>query len=119
MIRFKGMQLSGALAAGLPEVFKSKQRRLDEAVIRTMAPYVPVAEEKYRNHGRMSRSHVIERPGVIINTEPRARREYYTNAGHGNGGLHAVRGTVGVRGRLWFERMKADHKRELREVAEK
>ncbi|MBR7039824.1 MAG: hypothetical protein IKI21_11355 [Oscillospiraceae bacterium] len=45
MIRFKGMQLSGALAAGLPEVFKTKQRRLDEAVIRTMAPYVPVAED--------------------------------------------------------------------------
>ena len=44
MIRFKGMQLSGALAAGLPDVFKSKQRRLDEAVIRTMVPYVPVAQ---------------------------------------------------------------------------
>lgn len=114
MMRFKGLTLSGDLAAGLPGIFRRTQRELDEEVIRQMQPYVPVADSKYRNFGKMSRSHRIASPGVIINTEPKARREYYTNAGHGALGVNAVRGSIGLRGKYWFERMKADHKAEIR-----
>lgn len=114
MIRFKGLTLSDDLSAGLPELFKSTQRRLDEEVVRQLAPYTPVADKKYRNAGKMSRSHQIESPGVIVNTEPKARREYYTNMGHGEQGVNSVTGHFGQRGKYWLERMKADHKTEIR-----
>ena len=42
---------------------------------------------------------------------PYARQIYYTNAGRGQEGTQ----NGGLRGKYWFERMKADHKDEIRE----
>ena len=39
--------------------------------------------------------------GLIINTEPKAREQYYTNK------------QSGIRGKYWLERMKADHKDDI------
>ena len=72
-----------------------------------MEDYTPVAMDKYRNHGKMSRSHRQERPGVIINPEPKARREYYTNKGFSGG----------KRGKFWLERMKLDRRGEILNAA--
>lgn len=68
-----------------------------------MEEYVPIAMRRFENRGKMSKSHTIEKPGIIINTEPKARREYYINKGFSGG----------KRGKLWFERMKADHLEEI------
>lgn len=103
MILFKGIKMDPGFASGAENFFTRAQNNLDERCIGLMEDYTPVAMERFANRGRMSRSHRQESPGVIINTEPAARREYYTNKGFSGG----------LRGRLWFERMKADHRDEI------
>lgn len=105
MIRFVGMVFNRMRA---DKGLRRAQDRIDSACIEQMKPYTPVARPIYRNAGKMRDSHKTERPGVIINTEPRARREYYINKG----------GSGGLRGKLWFERMKADHKRDILKAAQ-
>ena len=105
MISFLGKTFNRARAdRGL----RRAQDKIDSACIEQMKPYVPVAKPIYRNAGKMRDSHKAEKPGEIINTEPKARREYYINKG----------GSGGLRGKLWFERMKADHKREILKAAQ-
>lgn len=103
MIRFRGVELSPDFRIRSEREMKAAQDHIDKECIRLMEDYTPVAMPKYRNHGKMSRSHRQESPGVIVNTEPKARREYYTNKGFSGG----------KRGKLWLERMKADHKAEI------
>ncbi len=45
------------------------------------------------------------------------RKQYYENAGIGKEGLNKPGGEL--RGKEWFERMKADHKEEILEGAKK
>ena len=105
MIRFIGMTINRMRA---DKGLRLAQDRIDSACIEQMKPYVPVAKSIYRNAGKMRDSHKTERPGVIINTEPKARREYYINKG----------GSGGLRGKFWFERMKVDHKRDILKAAQ-
>ncbi len=109
MIRFKGIEFPADFEGNVEKAFATRQNALDAKVIGLMEDYVPVAQKRFKNRGKMSRSHRQERPGVIINTEPRARREYYTNKG----------GSGGKRGRRWLDRAKADHKEELLQTAKK
>lgn len=99
MINFKGIQFAPDFTSKSKKTFQNAQNYVDSECIRLMEDYVPVAMEKFPNRGKMSRAHKVESPGVIINTEPRARREYYTNKGRSGG----------KRGKRWLERMKADH----------
>lgn len=100
MINFQGMSFSGIRAQ---KSLQRAQDKIDSACIEQMKPYTPVAKPIYRNAGKMRDSHKAEEPGLIVNTEPKARNEYYTNKG----------GSGGLRGKYWFERMKADHKDEI------
>lgn len=109
MISFKGISFPPDFAGNVEKAFATRQNALDAKAIALMEDYVPIAQPRFRNRGKMSKSHRQQRPGVIINTEPRARREYYTNSGHSGG----------LRGKLWLERMKADHKAELLQTAKK
>lgn len=109
MINFKGIEFPPDFEGNVKQAFADRQNALDAKVISLMEDYVPIARPKYKNRGKMSKSHKQERPGVIINTEPRARREYYINKGHSGG----------MRGKLWLDRMKADHMDELLETAKK
>lgn len=108
MITFTGLKVSASLMGNAQKRLQGAQEALDAKCIEVMEPYVPVANKKYKNHGKMSRSHKAEKPGVIINTEPRARREYYTNKGFS--GLN--------RGKYWFERAKLDHRGDILKAAE-
>lgn len=103
MIQFIGISFPPDFNGDVQIAFATRQNRLDAKVIQLMEEYVPIAQPRFRNRGKMSKSHKQERPGVIINTEPKARLEYYTNKGHSGG----------KRGRYWLDRMKADHKAEL------
>ena len=109
MISFKGIEFPPDFEDNVRKAFATKQNALDAKVIGLMEDYVPIAMPRFRNRGKMSKSHKQYRPGCIINTEPRARREYYNNKGRSGG----------LRGKLWLERMKADHMRELKETAQK
>ena len=107
MIEFKGIEFPPDFAGNVEKAFATRQNVLDAKVIQLMEDYVPIAQKRFKNRGKMSKAHKQERPGVIINTEPRARREYYINKGHSGG----------LRGKRWLDRMKADHKDELLKTA--
>lgn len=107
MIEFKGIEFPPDFAGNVEKAFATRQNALDAKVITLLEDYVPIAQPRFRNRGKMSKSHKQERPGVIINTESRARREYYINKGHSGG----------LRGKRWLDRMKADHLEELMKTA--
>lgn len=103
MIRFTGLIFGPNFKKRSDSNFSKAQSYVDKKCIDLMEEYVPIAMPRFKNHGKMSKSHKIKKPGVIINTEPKARREYYTNKGFSGG----------KRGKLWLERMKADHGSEI------
>lgn len=117
MMTFQGMTFSAIRAQGL---LKKSQDALDKKCVSLMENYTPISRKfgftkasphkmvYFKNRGKMSKSHKQEKPGVIINTEPKARREYYINKG----------GSGGLRGKYWFERMKSDHMQELLKAAQ-
>lgn len=70
------------------------QKYLDQEVIRTCAPYVPLDTGTLERSGKMSSD--IGSGTVTWNT-PYAKKQYY----EGN--------SKGLRGALWFDRAKADH----------
>ena len=82
------------------------QRYIDSTVLRLSDPYVPFLSGQLKTSG--IRGTVIGTGLVVYNT-PYARRQYYTNSGNGKQGT--ARG--GLRGRYWFERMKADRGQEI------
>ena len=103
MIDFKGISFAPDFTVKSEKKLRQAQDFIDSEVVKRLEEYTPVAKPIYANHGKMSRSHKIERPGVVINTEPTARKEYYTNKGS-SGGKH---------GKRWLDRMKADHKDDI------
>lgn len=119
MLTFRGLTLSPQFAGKTKRALRGAQDALDEKCITLMEDYTPVSRQggytkasphkwvRFENRGKMSKSHRQEKPGVIINTEPKARREYYTNKG----------GSGGKRGKYWFDRMVADHGSELERAA--
>ena len=107
MISFAGLTLAPDLIVKSDKKFGKAQNAIDQKCIGIMEDYTPVARDKYKNHGKMSRSHRQEKPGILINTEPKARREYYTNKG----------GSGGKRGKYWFERMKLDRRGDILQAA--
>lgn len=107
MMKFAGFSLAPDFKTKSDKMFNKAQNAIDKKCIEVLEDYTPVAMDKYRNHGKMSRSHRQERPGVIINPEPKARREYYTNKGFSGG----------KRGKFWLERMKLDRRGEILNAA--
>lgn len=82
------------------------QRFIDSEVLRYSDPYIPFASGNLKSSG--IRSTVIGSGRVRYDT-PYAKHVYYANRGTG------TQGTAygGKRGRLWFERMKTDHKKDI------
>lgn len=107
MMTFKGITMAPDFTARSQKAIRNAQDALDQKCIALMEDYTPIAMERFKNHGKMSKAHKQEKPGVIINTEPTARLEYYVNKGFSGG----------KRGKYWFERMKADHGHELLKTA--
>lgn len=92
LIRSHGLDEGGAV-----------QCYIDSSVLRYCDPYVP------KDTGMLIRSgtiHTVIGSGCVKYKTPYARQNYYCNAGRGRNGLQHG----GLRGRLWFERMKADKK---------
>lgn len=117
MLEFKGISFVPGFDKICESRFSRMQDYVDDECIKKMRDYVPVADSKYENAGKMRDSFKVESPGIVINTEPKARREYYTNEGHGIDGINSVKGRKGLRGKYFFERMKADHLEEIEKGA--
>lgn len=106
MIEFKGLSLAPDFTARSEKNIRQAQNYIDNEVVRRLEDYTPIAMERFKNRGKMSKAHKVQTPGVIINTEPKARREYYINKGYSSKDGHN-------RGKFWLERMKADHKEDI------
>lgn len=78
--------------------FERAQVFVDSAVMRLSDPYVPFDTGVLKTSTILAT--VVGSGGVEYNT-PYARKQYLENKGNG------------LRGRHWFERMKADHKEEI------
>lgn len=80
------------------------QKYIDSEVIRRMEPYTPFLQ------GVLKGSPTLQTKlgsGLIHQRQPYARRQYYENRGKG------------LRGKQWFERMKVDHKEDIKKGARK
>lgn len=73
------------------------QQILDSEVLRLCDPYVPFDTGMLRDSGMLATE---IGSGIVRYNTPYARHQYYHNSGLLQHGL---------RGKLWFERMKADH----------
>lgn len=85
---------------------------IDSEVTRCCDSYIP------KQTGTLKKSHhpaTIVGSGLVSYDTPYARKNYYDNRGMGEEGLN----NGGKRGRLWFERMKTDHKQNILNGAKK
>ena len=90
--------------------FSKAQKVVDSEVLRRSDPYVPFLTGQLKHSGI---SGTVIGSGEVRYIAPYARKQYYENAGRGFEGLNASGGTSGLRGKLWFERMKADQKDDI------
>ncbi len=103
MLNFKGLVFSSDFESRSKKNIAEAQDYTDGQCLKYLPDYTPIAHKRFKNRGKMSKAHKVAQPGLIINTEPKARHEYYTNKGHSGHN----------RGKYWLERMKADHKDDI------
>lgn len=82
------------------------QKYIDSEVLRCSDPYVPFLSGQLKESGITS---TIIGSGLVHYNTPYARKAYYKNRGNGIEGLNKG----GKRGRLFFERMKADYGKDI------
>lgn len=87
-------------------LFAKAQDYIDKKCIERMEPYVPVADSRLKNSGRLLSSAGIAEPGHLVFTAPKAKVSYYAKVDHRHG--ENPRAT-----RLWFRTMKAESAREI------
>lgn len=80
------------------EVGGEVQKYIDSEVLRLTDPYVPMDTGALKESGIR---HTKVGSGKVVYKTPYARRQYFENKGNG------------LRGKQWFERMKADHRDEI------
>lgn len=88
------------------------QKAVDKEVLRRSDPYVP-----FRS-GNLKKSGVLGTKigsGLVVYNAIYADTQYRHNAGRGKQGT----ATGGLRGKYWFERMKAAHLKDILDTAKK
>lgn len=86
------------------------QKTIDSEVLRRSDPYVPM------DTGALKKSGILGTQigsGEVVYNAVYADENYYHNAGKGKQGT--AKG--GLRGKFWFERMKADHLADILKTA--
>lgn len=107
MIKFTGITFDPKFKKRTQESFNKKQKYIDSEVLRLSEPYVPIQTGMLKKSGI---SGTVIGSGKVEYTAPYGKKQYYTNAGRGKEGMN---NGGGLRGKFWFERMKADHKKEI------
>ena len=114
MIGFREIEMSRQFRQEADSLMRRKQEYIDKECIRLMEPYTP---KRTGTKIDISASGTKPGSGIISYRSGIARRNYYENKGTGQGGMNARSGR-GLRGKLWFERMKADHRKDILKGAE-
>ncbi|MDE7105082.1 MAG: minor capsid protein [Ruminococcus sp.] len=110
MIKFSGITFDPNFKKRTQADFDKKQKYIDSEILRLSDPYVPMQTGMMKKSGI---SGTVVGSGKVKYIAPYAKPQYYTNAGCGKEGMNNTSGTKGLRGKFWFERMKADHKKEI------
>ena len=95
MMRYRGLETSGKV-----------QQFVDSEVLRYSDPYVPFLTGDLKRSGTLA---TTLGSGIVQYNMSYARKNYYFNRGRGKQGT----ASGGLRGKMWFERMKADHLKEI------
>ncbi len=106
MMKFTGITFDPNFKQRVEKNFEQAQKYVDSETLRYSDPYVPFLTGMMKKSGTTG---TVLGSGIVKYTAPYAERQYYTNAGHGIEGLNASGGVKGLRGKFFFERMKADH----------
>lgn len=99
IIRRRGLERGGRV-----------QRFVDSEVLRYSDPYVPFRTGALKRSGILG---TVIGSGIVRYLINYARKNYYENGGNGTQGLNKG----GIRGRLWFRRMKAQHLNDIKRGA--
>lgn len=97
MLKDRGLEAGGAV-----------QKAIDGEVLRRSDPYVPMRTGVLKKSGTLGTK---IGSGEVVYNAPYAHRQYYHNEGKGRQGTakHNSHNYKCLRGKFWFERMKADH----------
>lgn len=98
-IDFKILPLQTLLTTRGLEANGPVQKFIDNEVLKKTDPYVPLDKGPLKQSGIV---HTKLGSGNVIYRTPYARVQYYENSNQ-----------QGLRGKLWFERMKADHRESI------
>lgn len=92
------------------------QEVVDSEVLRRCDPYVPMLTGTLKRSGTLG---TVIGSGLVTWKCVYAHRQYYNNAGRGKQGTtkHNSHNYKCLRGKLWFERMKADQGDEIIRMA--
>lgn len=93
----------------LRQNFQMTQQYIDSEVLRLSDPYVPFDTGYLKRSGILG---TVIGSGQIFYLAPYGRKQYYEGRAPGTA-------ADPLRGRLWFERMKADHLEDIRDGAAK
>lgn len=94
----------------LERKFEEAQKIIDSEVLRRCDPLIPLDTGMLKKSGI---TNTVIGSGIVTYATPYARKQYYENAGYGN------HNASGLRGKLWFERMKANDLEDIKKkVAE-
>lgn len=102
------LQWNEAFAKNRTQKFNKVQVFVDNEVLRKCDPYVPMDTGMLKKSGILG---TIVGSGEVVYIAPYSRCQYYNNSGNGR------HNKSGLRGAYWFERMKADHKKQILEDA--
>lgn len=86
------------------------QKAIDSEVLRRSDPYVPFLSGALKKSGTLGTK---IGSGLVVYNAVYADRQYYRNAGNGKQGT----ASGGLRGKYWFERMKAEHLQDILKTA--
>lgn len=106
MMRFTRLSWDPNFKEKAKKNFADAQKYIDSECLRYSDKYTPMLTGFMKRSGTLG---TVLGSGELKYTAPYARRQYYTNAGRGKQGTSKG----GLRGKFWFERMKADHKKDI------
>lgn len=112
MIKFTGLAWRKDFKQKIEKNFSNAQKYIDSESLRRSDPYTPFLTGNLKRSGTLGTK---IGSGELKYNAPYAKRQYYTNSGRGKQGTTKKNSHnyKCLRGKMWFERMKADCKEDI------